>query len=548
MPTPLLFKLEGVADEATTAALESLTAVQHAQLNSALNFHSLTNPAARIEARLVVGSPSRMPALTDESTIDGSAAGDATEVATITIRSTAIGSPGQDRELRRTIRLGHAEASPASTESPAPQSLPRRVYRELERRAPLLVDAVRETIMNRREQAISSRLPRYPGGPAHASPEVIDAWVGKPLAPPANAPRAVLFGLHWLQTGGAERWAVESIQLAKDAGFVPIVVTDQNSVHPWSIRPELEGALIISLSFSQHEHKLDLSLAHALLENYDIRGIVIHHSEWLYRSLPWIRSVRPNIPVIDSLHIVEYLGGGYPGYAAHYDEHIDTHHVISPQLVQWLTRVQGVDQEKLALAPLTALTVEALGEFKPHDPAKPLVIAFVGRLSRQKRPDVFLGLVRRLRKQGVRFRAILHGDGELRNLVDGLIAQMKLSDVIEQRFEDVPVNDTLSEADVLIVTSINEGLTLTTFEAIAAGIPVISTDVGSQSTIVQGDALLPRPARPFIKGASALIANFERDEALRESIWDEQQERVKEFSALPTAHEWMKGYFESWQA
>lgn len=532
----------------TEAFLTGLTHQQQVQLESALIYHSLVNPGASIHAVISIGEVHQVPALTDSSTIDGRAAAGLPSHIELRVQSTALGENVRAK-LTRFIRLGHRDASPATTSPPEQFSVPRKIYRELEKRGPVVLDSVREFIMSRRERAIEGALPRYPNDQNDASvQEAISRWRRIPTSAPSNAPPAILFGLHWLQTGGAERWAVESIQIAKDAGYLPVIITDQNSVHPWADRPELDGCVIISLSFDHFEHEIDIPLAHALLENFNLVGVMLHHSHYLYQMLPWFKAHRPNLKVVDSLHIVEYLGGGYPGISVHFDEFIDTHHVISPQLVEWLTDVQGVDRGKLALAPLTALTVDALGGFKPQDPAQPLTLAFVGRLSRQKRPDVFLGLVHRLRKQGVRFRAILHGDGEMRSVVGGLISQMKLDDVIEQRFEDVPVSETLAEADVLIVTSINEGLTLTTFESIAAGVPVISTHVGSQRTIVQGDALLPRPARPFIRGAAELIARFEGDEALRERIWAEQQERVKEFSALPTAHEWMKEYFESWQA
>lgn len=531
--------------------LSELTEVQTAQLNAALTFHALANPGSLIEVNVSVGDISQVPALTDGSTVDGSAGAAATLLGALRITSRAVGSllVGYSGDLvHRAVRIAHPQATPATTLPPAPQSIPRRVYRELERRAPLTVDAIRESVMNRRQRAISDRLARYPDGPSDAQADVIAAWKPIPSMPPAGAPRAVLFGLHWLQTGGAEHWAIESIQLARQAGFLPIVVTDQNSVHPWLTRPELEGALVIALSFTTHEHPLDIGLSHALLENYDLRGVVIHHSKWLYQSLPWILRHRPGIPVLDSLHIVEYLGGGYPGLAASYDSFIDMHHVISPQLVSWLTEVQGISPEKIALAPLTALTVDQIAGFAPRANDAPITISFVGRLSRQKRPDVFLGLVNELRKREFPFRAILHGDGEMREIVDGLLDRYGLATIIEQRFEDTPVADTLAESDVLIVTSINEGLTLTTFEAVAAGIPVISTDVGSQRTIVRGEALFPRPARPFIRGAATLVERLAADESLRESLWEKQRAQVTEFSALPTAHHFMKELFASWQA
>ena len=31
--------------------------------------------------------------------------------------------------------------------------------------------------------------------------------------------------MHWFQAGGAERWALETVKLVRDAGFLPIVIT-----------------------------------------------------------------------------------------------------------------------------------------------------------------------------------------------------------------------------------------------------------------------------------------------------------------------------------
>lgn len=528
--------------------VSSLNTAQRRQLEAALSYHALLQPGAVLRVNVTVGEITQIPALTDASTLPGGNAGGATVLAEVFVLSTSTGSQAAADEVARTVRLAHPDASPATTRPPEQFSIPRRVYRELEKRGPVLLDDVREFLMKRREHRSSEPIVRYSTDPEHSVlTRAFEEWGKTPSASPAGAAPAVLIGMHWLQTGGAERWAVESVQIAKDAGYLPIVITDQNSVHPWLDRPELEGCVVITLSFNHHEHQIDVAFAHALLENFNVKGIVLHHSQYLYQMLPWITLHRPDVRVMDSLHIVEYLAGGYPGISVHFDEYIDTHHVISPQLVEWLSAVQGVEEHKIALAPLTALTVDSAGAFAPRDTSKPITVAFIGRLSRQKRPDVFLGLVRKLRQQGTPFRAILHGDGEMRGIVDGLIAQFGLSGLIEQRLEDTPVGTTLAESDVLVVTSINEGITLTTFEAIAAGIPVISTDVGSQRTIVDGGELLPRQARPFIKQAAQLIAQYDASDATREIAWNAQLARVTEFSALPSAHDWMKELFKSWQ-
>lgn len=549
MSSDLLPALPFVRLNEASAVERALTPVQASQLRSALLFHTLRHPGATVEARVTIGDLTQVPALTDLSTGDSSREDAPLFIARAQSRAFGTCSHGTADVLVRHIRISHKDATPATTQPPAKFSLPRNVYRALERRVPVVLDSVREGIMRWRERAIKVRLPRFPDGDSGTDlAEAHAMWDRTPNLPPQDTPRAILFGLHWLQTGGAERWAIESIQLAKDAGFLPIVITDQNSVHPWSARPELDGCIVITLSFSEHRHTLDLRLVLAILENYDIRGIVVHHCQWLYHSLPWISRHRPDIPVVDSLHIIEYLGGGYPGSGVHFDEFIDLHHVISPQLADWLVGVQEIDAAKVILAPLTTLTVAESQQFRSRAAGRPFTIAFLGRLSRQKRPDLFIALVRELRKQGLPFHSIMHGDGEMRDVVSELLERYGLTDIIEQRYEDTLATQTLAASDLLVVTSINEGLTLTTFEAIGAGIPVLSTDVGSQRTIVQGKMLLARPAIPFLRAAVKQITILARSDSAREHAWNTQRHAVEVFGRNTDAHHWMKDVFNKWQA
>lgn len=544
--TEILEESGGVSASPETRNLSEL---QQAELDAAMAYHALCNPGAQITYLVHVGGVSQLPILTDERCIDGIEHAGEPEF-TFRTHSTAVGSAQRgprDAELVRHLRLAHADATPA-TAQPRSESLPRRIYREAERRRVPMLDTVREGVTRRRERAISVPLARYPEAPG--SNEISDAYADQlpASAPPTDAPPAILFGLHWLQAGGAERWAVETIQIAKAQGFVPVVITDRQSVHPWLTRAELEDCVSIVLTSESGAAPLDPILARAVLENFDLRGVVIHHCSWLYRSLPWVKQQRPEIPVVDSLHVVEYLGGGFAGAAVSFDEFIDRHHTISPELDRWLVEVQDIDSQKVDMAPLTALTVEGDHAFVPRDTKQPFTIAFIARLARQKRPDVFITLVRHLQRRGIPVRAIMQGDGEMRDIVDELIERHHLQDLIERRGEDTPVSQTLAESDLMILTSMIEGLSLTTFEAVAAGVPVLSADVGSQRTIVQDDMLLPRPARDFIRAAEIQISALLVSERAREQIWQAQRERVDAFGSYPDASDYMKQLFSQWQA
>ena len=107
---------------------------------------------------------------------------------------------------------------------------------------------------------------------------------------------------------------------------------------------------------------------------------------------------------------------------------------------------------------------------------------FVGRLTQIKRPDRLLDLARFLKVNYSDSHILIAGAGEL------LVTIKSESDA-----EGLPMtflgwrNDIdliLSAADIAILCSDNEGIPLTLIQAAQAGLPIISTDVGSVSDIV----------------------------------------------------------------
>jgi glycosyltransferase involved in cell wall biosynthesis len=375
------------------------------------------------------------------------------------------------------------------------------------------------------------------------------AGAGGSRPPVSSAPPAVLFGLHWLELGGAERWALDCVKLARDIGFTPIVITDRASNHPWITRPELDGAVVVPLT-----HPLTLGTDAAffggMFSAFDVRGIHVHHNTWLYDRLPWVKSVWPDVRVVDSQHILEWRTGGFVDHAVRVSENIDTHHVISPQLRDYLIHRQGISAEKVVLASLAGSTTGGITRDSTavtDSASTPFTVAFVGRFHQQKRPYLFLKLAAALvgsSPGAVRF--IMHGEGELAEEVLTLRSRMGLADVLDIRGPDQPVATTLADADVLVITSENEGLTLTSFEATAAGIPVISTDVGSQASVIADDLLCPRHTYPFVRAAAAHVRTMMSSPEQRKRWFDDQAAKTEAFAKLPRAGAWARELYQGW--
>lgn len=108
------------------------------------------------------------------------------------------------------------------------------------------------------------------------------------------------------------------------------------------------------------------------------------------------------------------------------------------------------------------------------------VVAFIGRLSGVKRPDRFLEAAERVAARRPRTVFLVVGDGEQRAALEAL---PRTADV---RFlgwrGDIP--QVHAAADLVVVTSDNEGMPVTLIEAAMAGTACVTTDVGSASEVV----------------------------------------------------------------
>ena len=115
-----------------------------------------------------------------------------------------------------------------------------------------------------------------------------------------------------------------------------------------------------------------------------------------------------------------------------------------------------------------------------------LQCAFIGRVTQIKRPDRFLDVVSEIKKRDISLDFFIAGDGELLEACrERIIA------------EDLPVKvlgwqsnieKVLSAADIVVLTSDNEGTPLSLIQAGMAGLPVVSTNVGSVPEVVLDNA------------------------------------------------------------
>jgi glycosyltransferase involved in cell wall biosynthesis len=108
--------------------------------------------------------------------------------------------------------------------------------------------------------------------------------------------------------------------------------------------------------------------------------------------------------------------------------------------------------------------------------------SLIGRVTQIKRPDRFLNVVEELVSRNINVKFIIAGSGELFKNTEKLIKEKSLPVLCLGWRSDIEL--ILAASDIVILTSDNEGTPLSLIQAGMAGIPVVSTNVGSVSEIV----------------------------------------------------------------
>lgn len=81
-------------------------------------------------------------------------------------------------------------------------------------------------------------------------------------------------------------------------------------------------------------------------------------------------------------------------------------------------------------------------------------------------------------------RLFFIGDGEEREAIEKLIEELRLASTVTLLGTRTDVSRLLNAADMFLMTSVSEGIPLTLIEAMANGLPCVSTDVGGIGEVI----------------------------------------------------------------
>ena len=161
-------------------------------------------------------------------------------------------------------------------------------------------------------------------------------------------------------------------------------------------------------------------------------------------------------------------------------------------------------------------------------PENSTVLGHIGNLTPQKGQLILLKAMRNIIQAGFNAILLVIGDGPLKNMLVSKVGEYDISDrviFLGQR-RDIP--EILNLVDIVVGASLREGFPMSVLEAMAAGKPVVTTDVGGNREAIKNNIsgiLVPvGDAKSLSLAVIDLIANKSK----RERIGKEARRRVVE--------------------
>lgn len=214
--------------------------------------------------------------------------------------------------------------------------------------------------------------------------------------------------------------------------------------------------------------------------------------------------------------------------------------VLSPSWAAWVRSVAPEANQHVIPNPAPAVKTKR-EKFANDDPT----LLFLGAIIEKKGVFDLLEAVAGLRDYYPRLRLVLAGTGAAQAQVKeraqalGIAPQVEMPGWIDAQARDA----WLAKANVFVLPSYYEGLPMSVLEAMAAGLPVIASDVGGIPEVIEhgvdGLLIVPGDVADLVRSIERLLA----DPALRESMGRAAQRKVERCYASERVMERIEGVY-----
>jgi glycosyltransferase involved in cell wall biosynthesis len=349
-------------------------------------------------------------------------------------------------------------------------------------------------------------------------------------------PRRLLMLAPHLEIGGSDKFNLDLIEcLQRDHAYEVSIITTRSSPHRWRKQFErlTRDVFILHTFLAVEDYPQFIS---NFIQTRTPDTVLIANSRIGYQLLPFLRTANgPSF--VDHLHMEDWGEQGYPRLSLNYASYLDCTIVSSEYLKKRLTE-EGGDPNRIQVATtnIDPRLWDRSGYDQPSIRAKygvpegVPVIAFVGRLCRQKQPDVMANVIKKIRDGGLEFVCLVAGGGDYRLWLEKFIRKHHLDEI--KLLGAVPsdqVREILAISDVYFMPSESEGIALTLFEAMSMGVPPVSANVGGQAELVATDCgILIEPGPSQVVEYADALERLLTDRELRRSMAAQSRERIRD--------------------
>jgi glycosyltransferase involved in cell wall biosynthesis len=344
----------------------------------------------------------------------------------------------------------------------------------------------------------------------------------------------ILYIAPWVDLGGSDRGTIDWFKHIDRTQWAPSLITTQPSPNRWLHHVEPYAEEVWDLPDLMPGSAFPEFIL-GFIESRGVRVVHIMNSRLAFDLLPDMTCLPEPPAVVVQLHAEEPNQAGYVRYVTRrYASLIDAFSVVSEDLKGTI-----VDYEvPPSRVEVIYLGVDSEREFNPGR-VEPLSlqgngasrILWPGRLVEQKDPMLTLEVLARAKERGAEFVLDVVGDGHMKEDVRARAEQLGVADVIRWHPPSQEMARWYRSTDLLLMTSVYEGIPCVIYEALAMSVPVVAPALpGNVEFMDAHSGVLVDPRDDADRYADAIVSLLEDDERRREMGERSRERMLRDFS------------------
>ncbi len=324
-------------------------------------------------------------------------------------------------------------------------------------------------------------------------PEKID--LKKKSIVPNDETKRILFILPWSVVGGADIFNLNLIKGLRQKNYEISVITTQKC--DYALRQGIEQYVDEYFDLTSFLKRKDwASFIEYIIRSRRIKLVFLSNSYYGYYALPWLKCHFKDVPFVDYIHAENWTlrNGGFPKDSNAVADYLDATYTCTAHLkdVMYKTMKRNVRNVKPVYIGTDTSFYDANIKHEMDDELQKMyagkkVILFPSRIVHYKRPLFAINIMKKISMIRDDVRLAIVGDGAALEDVKKYIVQNDMQKYVTCFGMQQDVRPFYKIADVTLICSLREGLTLTTYESLSMGVPIVSSDVGGQSELIGSD-------------------------------------------------------------